>query len=107
MSDEIKKLNCKILTFWLSFKLKKVYLECETTHHLVKNEDDVLERGSRVKLIYSIEDIDKANSELFSKINHLFPKITAEINLNSFKTVKSDGFSYSAYTASSLTCLES
>ena len=102
--SETKKLNCKILTFWLSFKLKKIYLECETTDHLVKSEDDILERGSRVKLIYSIEDLNKASAELLSEIKNQFPRITAEINLNSYKAVKTDGFTYSAYTALSVAC---
>ena len=105
--EQIKKLNCKVLTFWLSFKLKKVYLECQTTEHLVKNENDVLEKGSRVKLIYSIDDIEKAHTEFLSKIRNLFPQLTADIDLKSVKAVKSgEGFTYNSYTASSITCLE-
>ena len=104
--ENIREINVQLLTFWFSCKLKKIYLECRSVEHLICNDKIVVENGTRVKLVYSIEDIQKTQEQFLSKITKNFPRLTAEINLDTVKSVKSDGFTYNAYQTTNITCLE-
>ena len=87
--------------------MRKVYLECECTEHFIKDEKVLVEKGCRVKLVYSIETLDKVQEDILSKITNFSPRIAAEVDLESVKSVKtSEGFKYSSYTTSNIRCQE-
>ena len=74
--------------------------------HFVKDEKVIVESGCRVKLVYNIESLEKVQDQFLSKITNFSPRIVAEVNLDSVKTVKTDGFKYNSYTTSNITCQE-
>ena len=99
--SSIYQLNCKVISLWISFKFKSVYVDTVTLRHLIKDNKLIEDIDNRVKLVFKFTELSSLKP-LIDQIETLSKNVTFNIDPESVKSCKKDGYSYHQYNIKSV-----
>lgn len=99
--SSIYQLNCKVISLWISYKFKSVYVDAVTLKHLIKDNKLIEDNDVRVKLVFKFAELSSLKP-IIDQLETLPKNATFNIDPDSVKTCKRDGYKFSQYNIKSI-----